>query len=91
MDSTTTVTVSSGPNSESFRRNESTTPPPSSHGTPGLVAPQNKLKLKTEFMLELDHIMDNLLHDMEDDANEGLVASNPTTVSEKDFPDDHER
>ena len=42
-------------------------------------------------MLELDHIMDNLLHDMEDDANEGLVASNPTTVSEKDFPDDHER
>ena len=90
FDSMTTVTVT-GTNAESLRPNASTTPSRSSHGTPGLVAPQNKLKLKKEFMLELDHMMDDLLHDMEEGANEGLVASTPATVSEEDFPDNHER
>ena len=35
-------------------------------------------------------MMDDLLHDMEDDANDGLVASTPGTVSE-DISDNHER
>ena len=89
LESTTTVTVT-GTNAESLRPNASTTPPPSSHGTPGPVAPQNKLKLKTEFMLELDHMMDDLLHDMEEGVKEVFVASTPATVSEY-FPDNDER
>ena len=88
LDSTTTVSVSSGTNAESSRRNAITTPSPS-HGPAGPVAPQDNRE--TELMLELDHMMDDLLHDMEDDANEGLLATTPATLPEKDFPDNHER
>ena len=89
LDSTTTVSVSETTNSESSGQNAITTSPPS-HDTQDPVAPQNNRKLKTEFMLELDHMMDDLLHDMEDDANDGLVASTPATVTE-DISDNHER
>ena len=82
LDSTTTVSVIAGTNAESSRRNAITTPSPS-------VAPQDNLE--TELVLELDHMMDGLLHDMEDDANEGLLASTPAALPEKDFPDNHER
>ena len=88
LDSTTTVSVSSGTNAESSRRNAITTPSPS-HGPAGPVAPQDNRE--TELMLELDHMMDDLLHDMEDDANEGLLDTIPATLPEKDFPDNHER
>ena len=82
LDSTTTVSVIAGTNAESSRRNAITTTSPS-------VAPQDNLV--TELMLELDHMMDDLLHDMEDDANEGLLDTTPATLPEKDFPDNHER
>ena len=82
LDSTTTVSVIAGTNAESSRRNAITTTSPS-------VAPQDNLE--TELMLELDHMMDDLLHDMEDDANEGLLDTTPATLPEKDFPDNHER
>ena len=88
LDSTTTVSVSSGTNAESSRRNAITTPSPS-HGPAGPVATQDNRE--TELMLELDHMMDDLLHDMEDDANEGLLDTTPATLPEKDFPDNHER